>query len=126
MEGDVEALPMNESSVSDIGMTVDLSIQYGFMVGWGLFLLAARWSAAFLSASPASVDAASRSRGSALLVSWLCPGTCFQPVFGLFVNGLMLQTLGSVGRLWSTGSSVSVHVPRLEQACGSSSFGFCV
>ena len=79
MEGDVEALPMNESSVSDIEMTVDLSIHYGFMVDWGLFLLAARWSAAFLSASPASVVAASRSCGSALLVSWLCLGTCFQP-----------------------------------------------
>ena len=49
------------------------------MVDWGLFLLAARWSAAFLSASRASVVAASRSCGSALLVSWLCPGTCFQP-----------------------------------------------
>ena len=51
------------------------------MVSWliGLFLLPARWSAAFLSASPASVVAASRSCGSALLVSWLCPGTCFQP-----------------------------------------------
>ena len=71
MEGDVEALPVNESSVSDIEMTVDLSIHYGFMVDWSLFLLAARWSAAFLSAS--------RSCGSALLVSWLCPGTCFQP-----------------------------------------------
>ena len=43
MEGDVEALPMNESSVSDIEMTVDFSIHYGFMVDWGLFLLAARW-----------------------------------------------------------------------------------
>ena len=79
MEGDVEALPVNESSVSDIEMTVDLSIHYGFMVDWGLFLLAARWSAAFPSASLASVVAASSSCGSALLVSWLCLGTCFQP-----------------------------------------------
>ena len=65
MKGDVEALLVNESSVSDIEMTVDFSIHYGFMVDWGLFLLAARWSAAFLSASPASVVAASRSCGSA-------------------------------------------------------------
>ena len=79
MECDVEALPENETSASDFEKTVDFSIHYGFMVDWGLFLLAARWSAAFLSASPAFVVAASRSCGSALLVSWLCPGTCFQP-----------------------------------------------
>ena len=93
MEGDVGALPMNESSVSDIEMTVDLSIHYGFMVDWGLFLLAARLSAAFLSASLASVVAASCSCGSALLV--LEP--VFSHVFGLFVNGLMLQTLRVCG-----------------------------
>ena len=46
MEGDVEALPVNESSVSENEMTVDLSIHYGFMVDWGLFVLDARWSAA--------------------------------------------------------------------------------
>ena len=57
MEGDVEALPVNETSVSDIEMSVDFSIQCGFMVDWGLFVLAARWSAAFLSASPAFVVA---------------------------------------------------------------------
>ena len=48
------------------------------MVDWGLFVLAACWSAAFPSASLAFVVAASRSCGPALLVSWLCPGTCFQ------------------------------------------------
>ena len=78
MEGDV-ALPVNETSVSDIGMSVDFSIHYGFIVDWSIFVLAARWSAAFLSASPTLVVPASRSCGSALLVSRLFPGTCFQP-----------------------------------------------
>ena len=77
MDGDVEALPVNGTPVSHIEMSVDLSIQCGFMVDWGLFVLA-RWFAAFPSASPAFV-AASHSCGPALLVSWLCPGTCFQP-----------------------------------------------
>ena len=62
MEGDLEALPVNESSVSDIEMTVDLSNHHGFMVDWGLFLLAARWSAAFPPASPASIP-----------LLWFCP-----------------------------------------------------
>ena len=79
MEGGLEALPVNETSGSDGEKSVDPSAQCGFMVDWGLFVLAARWFAAFLSASPASVVAASRSCGSALLVSWLCSGTCFQP-----------------------------------------------
>ena len=79
MEGDVGALPVNETSVSDIEMSVDFSIQCGFMVDRGLFVLAARWFAAFPSASLALVVAASLSCGPALLVSWLCPGTCFQP-----------------------------------------------
>ena len=97
MEGDVEALPMNESSVSDIEMTVDLSIPCGLMVDWGLFLLAARWSAAFLSASPASVVAASRSCGSAFLCRCFALEPVFSHVFGSFVNGLMLQTLRVCG-----------------------------
>ena len=79
MEGGLEALPVIEPSGSDDEMSVDFSIQYGFIVDWGLFVLAACWSAAFPSASLAFVVAASRSCGPALLVSWLCPGTCFQP-----------------------------------------------
>ena len=66
MEGDAEALPVNETSVSDIEMSVDFTIHYGFMVHWGLFVLAARWSAAFLS-------------WFAFLVSWHAPCSCFQP-----------------------------------------------
>ena len=70
---------MIEPSGSDDEMSVDFSIQYGFMVDWGLFVLAARWFAAFPSATPAFVVAASGSCGLALLGSWLYPGTCFQP-----------------------------------------------
>ena len=59
---------MNETSGSDGEMSVDPSAQCGFMVDWGLFVLAARWSAAFpfLFASPASVVASVSSL-------WSCP-----------------------------------------------------
>ena len=85
MEGGLEALPVNETSGSDGEMSVDPSAQCGFMVDWGLFVLAARWSAAFpfLFASPASVVAAFRPCGPALSPeSWRLPGYfsyCFQP-----------------------------------------------
>ena len=57
MEGGLEALPVIEPSGSDVEISVDSSTQCRFMVDWGLFVLAARWSAAFpfLFASPASV-----------------------------------------------------------------------
>ena len=85
MEGGLEALPVNETSGSDGEMSVDPSAQCGFMVDWGLFVLAARWSAAFpfLFASPASVVAAFCPCGPALSPeSWRHPGYfsyCFQP-----------------------------------------------
>ena len=75
---------MIESSGSDGEMSVDPSAQCGFMVDWGLFVLAARWSAAFpfLFASPASVVAAFRPCGLALSPeSWRHPGyfsCCFR------------------------------------------------
>ena len=57
MEGGLEALPVIEPSGSDVEISVDSSTQCRFMVDWGLFVLAARWSAAFpfLFASPESV-----------------------------------------------------------------------
>ena len=60
--GGFEALPVIQPSGSDVEISVDPSTQCGFMVDWGLFVLAARWSAAFpfLFASPASVTAAFR------------------------------------------------------------------
>ena len=66
-EGGLEALPVKETSESDTEMSVDFSIQFGFMVDWGLFVLAARWSAAFPTASPAFVVAALRSCGPVAL-----------------------------------------------------------
>ena len=67
-EGGLEALPVIEPSGSDVEMSVDFSIQCVFMVDWGLFVLAARWSVAFpfLFASPASVVGAFRPCGPAL------------------------------------------------------------
>ena len=84
-EGGLETLPVIEPSGSDVEMSVDFSTQCGFMVDWGLFVLAARWSAAFPfpCASLASVVAAFRPCGLALSpVSWRHPGYfsyCFQP-----------------------------------------------
>ena len=80
MEGDVEALPLNQISVSNIEMWVDFSIECGFMVDWGLFVLGARWFAACPSASPAFVCCR-------VPFLWSCPplcrgsgpGTRFQP-----------------------------------------------
>ena len=80
MVSDVEALPLNEISVSDIEMSVDFSIQCGFMVDWGLFVLGARWFAACPSASPAFVVAASRSCGPALLCVVALPWNSFSAV----------------------------------------------
>ena len=85
MEGGLEALPVIEPSGSDVEISVDPSTQCGFMVDLGLFVLAARWFAAFpfLFASPASVVAAFRPCGPALSPeSWRHPGYfsyCFQP-----------------------------------------------
>ena len=85
MEGGLEALPVIEPSGSDVEISVDPSTQCGFMVDLGLFVLAARWFAAFpfLFASPASVVAAFRPCGPALSPeSWRHPGyfsSCFQP-----------------------------------------------
>ena len=60
---------MIEPSGSHVEMSGDFSIQCGFMVDWGLFVLVARWSAAFPfpCASPASVVAAFRPCGLASL-----------------------------------------------------------
>ena len=85
MESGLDALPVIEPSGSDVEIPVDPSAQCGFMVDWDLFVLAARWSAAFpfLFASPASVVAAFRPCGPALSPeSWRHPGYfsyCFQP-----------------------------------------------
>ena len=103
MEGGLEALPVIEPSGSDVEISVDFSTQCGFMVHWGLFVLAARWSAAFpfLFASPAVV-AAFRPCGPALSPeSWSHPGYlsyCFQPcVCDCFSCVWSLQDLEGLG-----------------------------
>ena len=75
MEGDVEALPANETSRSDFEMTVVCSIKYSFLVDWGLFLPVAR-----LFAASSSASFAFRPCGLALSPeSWRHPRYCFQP-----------------------------------------------
>ena len=127
MKGNVEALLVNETSVSDIEMSVDFSIHHGFMVDWGLsscWLLAGLLRSSLLRLRlllPRPVPVV-----LALLVSWLCPGTCFQPCLWFIREwNDVLHLEGLCGAFGGTGSSVSAYVPQLEQACGSSSFAFC-
>ena len=124
MEGGLEALPVIEPSGSDVEISVDFSTQCGFMVDWGLFVLAARWSAAFpfLFASPASVVAAFRPCGPAFSPeSWRHPGYfsyCFQPcVCDWFSCVWSLQDLEGLGdALLATLAAAACGV----QACSSS------
>ena len=99
---------MIEPSGSDVEISVDSSTQCGFMVDWGLFVLAARWSAAFpfLFASPASVVAAFRPCGPALSPeSWRHPGYfsyCCQPcVIGSLAYGVCKTLRVLVTPCWS-------------------------
>ena len=48
-EGDLEALPVNETSGSDVENTISYSIQYGFLADRGLFVPAACMIAAHSS-----------------------------------------------------------------------------
>ena len=71
---------MNETSGSDVEMTVGYSIQYGILVDWGRFATAARLSAALSSVSPACVVAAFLPCGPVLSpASWRHFGHCSQP-----------------------------------------------
>ena len=67
MEGDLETLPVNQSAGSDFETTVDYSIQYGFLVDWGLLVPAACMFAAFSSVSPAFIAVAFLPCGSCSL-----------------------------------------------------------
>ena len=118
MKGGLEALPVIEPSGSDVEISVDPSTQCGFMVDWGLFVLVARWSAAFpfLFASLASVVAAFRPCGAALSPESLRhPGYfsyCFQPcVFDWFSCVWRVQDLEGLGdALLGTPAAATVYM----------------
>ena len=88
------------------------------MVDWGLFVLAARWSAAFpfVFALPASVVAAFRPCGPAFSPeSWRHPGyfsSCFQPcVCDWFSCVWSLQDLEGLGdALLATPAAATVYM----------------